>query len=75
MRKIRRRKEGTPTFCGSVQLLGVLFAAAVRVVSSHGDQAVCVHVAHPAHVESGHQEVHSQLTHVADGNCRLEADT
>lgn len=58
-----------------MQLLRVFLAGAIWVVSSHGDQAVCVHVAHPAHVESGNKEVHSQLTNVADGNCRLVADT
>lgn len=59
------------TFCRSVQLLGVLFTAGVGVVPSHRDEAVCVEVAHSAHAQSGHNEVNGQLTHVADGYCRL----
>lgn len=68
------RTPSLPTFGRSVQFLGVFFAGGVRVVSSHGDQAVCVHEAHSAHVQSGHQEVDSQLTHVTNGNRRLEGD-
>lgn len=56
------------TFCRGVQLLGLFLAGGVRVVPSHGDETVCVHVAHSAHVESGHHEVHSQLAHITNSH-------
>lgn len=62
------------TFCSGVQLLSVFFAGGVRVVPGHGDETVCVQVAHSAHVESGHDEVHRQLAHVTDSHRRLEEE-
>lgn len=59
------------TFCRGVQLLSIFFAGSVRVVSSHGNETVCVYVANSAHVESGHNEVHSQLAHIPNSHCWL----
>lgn len=55
-----------------MHLLSILFAGGVRVVPSHRDETVCVYVAHSIHVESGHNEVHRQLTHITDSHSWLQ---
>lgn len=62
------------TFCRGVQLLGIFFAGGVRVVPSHGNETVCMDEAHSAHVESGHDQVHGQLGHIANSHGRLRTE-
>lgn len=57
-----------------MQLLAIFFAAGIRVVPGHRDETVSVYVAHPTHVQSGHDEIHGQLTHVTYGHRRLEEE-
>jgi len=62
------------TFCWGVQLLSVFFTGGVWIVSSHGDETVRVYVAHSAHVERGHNEVHGQLAHITNSHCWLRRE-